>query len=47
MPAWKPIKRRVLITMLRRIGFTGPYTGGRHEFMQKDSLVLTDVPLKY
>jgi hypothetical protein len=46
MPAWKPVKRRVLITMLRRIGFTGPYTGGRHEFMQKGSLVLTDVLLK-
>ena len=41
MPVWMPIKRRVLITMRRRIGFTGPYTGGRHEFMQKDSLVLT------
>jgi predicted RNA binding protein YcfA (HicA-like mRNA interferase family) len=26
---------------LRRAGFTGPYSGGRHEFMQHGDLVLT------
>jgi len=41
MPAWKPLKRRELIAALRRVGFRGPYSGGRHEFMQKGSLVLT------
>lgn len=41
MPAWKPTSRRVLIATLRRVGFTGPYTGGRHQFMQRGSLVLT------
>jgi predicted RNA binding protein YcfA (HicA-like mRNA interferase family) len=41
MPPWKPIKRRELIAALRRAGFTGPYSGGRHEFMQKGNLVLT------
>jgi predicted RNA binding protein YcfA (HicA-like mRNA interferase family) len=41
MPPWKPLKRRELIAALRRAGFRGPYSGGRHEFMQKGSLVLT------
>ena len=41
MPPWKPLKRRELIAALRRSGFRGPYSGGRHEFMQKGSLVLT------
>jgi len=41
MPSWKPLKRRELIAALRRAGFSGPYSGGRHEFMQKGDLVLT------
>ncbi len=41
MPPWKPQKRRELIAVLRRVGFRGPYSGGRHEFMQKGDLVLT------
>jgi predicted RNA binding protein YcfA (HicA-like mRNA interferase family) len=41
MPPWKPLKRRELVAALRRVGFRGPYSGGRHEFMQKGSLVLT------
>ncbi len=41
MPAWRPVKRRELVAALRRAGFSGPYSGGRHEFMQKDDLVLT------
>ena len=28
-----PISRRELIQRLRSLGFEGPYTGGRHEFM--------------
>ena len=28
-----PVSRRELIERLRRLGFDGPYTGGRHEFM--------------
>jgi predicted RNA binding protein YcfA (HicA-like mRNA interferase family) len=36
-----PIKRRELIARLRRMGFTGPYVGGRHEFMQRGGLSLT------
>jgi predicted RNA binding protein YcfA (HicA-like mRNA interferase family) len=40
MPPWKPLKRRELIAGLRRAGFSGPYSGGRHEFMQKGDVVL-------
>lgn len=36
----KPIKRRDLIRRLRLLGFTGPYSGGRHQFMKKDKLKL-------
>ena len=35
MPPWKPIKRRESISGPRRLGFVGPYSGGKHEFMQK------------
>ena len=32
--------RRDLLQLLRRIGFTGPYSGGKHQFMVKGSLRL-------
>ena len=38
MPRFGPIKRRELIACLRRLGYTGPYAGGRHEFMLRRSL---------
>ncbi|MEK7676122.1 MAG: type II toxin-antitoxin system HicA family toxin [Verrucomicrobiota bacterium] len=41
MPHFGPIKRRELIVCLRRLGFTGPYAGGKHEFMQRGGLALT------
>jgi len=41
MPPWKPLKRRELIAVLRSAEFRGPYSGGRHEFMQEGNLVLT------
>ena len=40
MPSWRPVKRGELVAALRRAGFAGPYSGGRHEFMQKGDLVL-------
>jgi hypothetical protein len=40
MPPWKPLKRRELIAGLRRSGFSGPYSGGRHEFMLRGDVVL-------
>jgi len=36
----KTIPLRVLIQKLRKLGFTGPYEGGKHEFMAKGSLKL-------
>ncbi|MHB0876230.1 MAG: type II toxin-antitoxin system HicA family toxin [Anaerolineae bacterium] len=35
MPPFGPTKRRDLIVHLRHLGFEGPYTGGRHEYMVK------------
>ncbi len=33
MPPFGPIKREELISCLRQLRFTGPYAGGRHQFM--------------
>jgi predicted RNA binding protein YcfA (HicA-like mRNA interferase family) len=41
MPAWRPVSRRELIAALRRLGFQGPYSGGKHEFMVRGERVLT------
>jgi predicted RNA binding protein YcfA (HicA-like mRNA interferase family) len=41
MPAWGPISRRRLIATLKRLGFTGPHSGGRHEFMIRNDVVVT------
>ena len=38
MPAIKPVKQKELIRLLRRLDFTGPYSGGRHQFMVKEEL---------
>lgn len=31
------VSRRDLLSRLRQLGFEGPYTGGRHEFMVRGS----------
>lgn len=36
-----PIKRKDLIALIKKAGFEGPYAGGKHQFMIKDSLRLT------
>jgi predicted RNA binding protein YcfA (HicA-like mRNA interferase family) len=33
-----PISRKKLIRRLRKLGFTGPLSGGRHQFMVKGEL---------
>ena len=33
MPAWRPVKRRDFIRKLCALGFDGPYSGTRHQFM--------------
>ena len=41
MPAWGAVKRHNLIAGLRALGFQGPFSGGKHEFMVRGDLVLT------
>jgi predicted RNA binding protein YcfA (HicA-like mRNA interferase family) len=41
MPPWVATKRRDLIAGLRRLGFTGPVSGGKHQFMTRGDLVVT------
>ena len=41
MPPWGPVKRRDLIAVLRVLGFKGPFSGGKHEFMIRGDRVLT------
>lgn len=38
MPPFGPIKRRDLISYLRELGFDGPFSGKRHQFMSKGAL---------
>lgn len=33
MNRWTPCKRRDFIRRLRKLGFEGPYSGTRHQFM--------------
>jgi len=41
MPGIKPVTWKELVRKLRRLGFDGPYSGGRHPYMIKGKLVLT------
>jgi predicted RNA binding protein YcfA (HicA-like mRNA interferase family) len=41
MPVWRSVSRRDLIATLRRLGFEGPYSGGKHQFMVRHDRVLT------
>jgi predicted RNA binding protein YcfA (HicA-like mRNA interferase family) len=38
MPFFGSISRHDLISALRNAGFEGPYSGGKHQFMVRDSL---------
>jgi HicA toxin of bacterial toxin-antitoxin, len=40
MPPAGAIKRRDLIRYLRRLGYTGPYSGGKHQYMQLGDFIL-------
>jgi hypothetical protein len=33
VPPFGPVSRRVLIRTLHNLGFDGPYSGGKHQFM--------------
>lgn len=40
MRVWGPISRRDLIQGLRTLGFEGPFSGGRHQFMVRGDVVV-------
>ena len=41
MPIIGPIKRKDLIKNLIKLGFSGPFTGGKHQFMRKGNITLS------
>ena len=40
MPPFGPIRRAELVRALRAIGFEGPYSGGKHQFMVRGDVAL-------
>lgn len=38
MSPLSPIKRKELVKRLRKSGFDGPYSGGKHSFMKRGAL---------
>ena len=40
MPSFGPVKRRDLIRHLKQLGFEGPYSGGKHQFVVRDDITL-------
>ena len=38
MPPYGPVSRRDFITAFRQLGFSGPYSGGRHMYMLRGAL---------
>jgi len=40
MPSFGPVKRKDLIRYLTELGFEGPYSGGKHQYMVKGQIKL-------
>ena len=40
MPAFRPISRSELIKNLRKAGFEGPFSGGKHQYMAKGDVTV-------
>jgi predicted RNA binding protein YcfA (HicA-like mRNA interferase family) len=40
VPRFGPIKRGDLIRCLRQVGFEGPYSGGKHQFMVSGDITI-------
>lgn len=40
MPPFGPIRRRDLIRNLRSLGFEGPYSGGRHQYLVRGDVAV-------
>ncbi len=41
MPTFGPIKQKDLIYYFKKLGFEGPFSGGRHQFMTRENLSIT------
>ena len=41
MPPLGPISRRELVRNLRQLGFAGPYSGGKHQIMQRGDVTIS------
>ena len=40
MPVFGPVKRVELVRFLKRLGFEGPFAGGRHQFMVRGDITI-------
>jgi predicted RNA binding protein YcfA (HicA-like mRNA interferase family) len=40
MPAFGPISRKDLIQCFKLLGFSGPYSGGKHQFMVRENVTV-------
>ena len=40
MPSFGPVSRNELVRGLRRAGFEGPFSGGKHQFMAKGNITI-------
>ena len=40
MPPFGPVKRKDLVRYLGQLGFEGPYSGGKHQFMVKGDITI-------
>ena len=38
MPPFGPVKRKELVGYFKQLGFEGPYSGGKHQFMSKGEI---------
>jgi predicted RNA binding protein YcfA (HicA-like mRNA interferase family) len=41
VPTLNPVSRRELLRKLKKLGFEGPFAGGKHQWMRRDGLRLT------
>ena len=41
MSKLQPVKWKDLVRKLKKLGFEGPFIGGKHPYMIKDNIVLT------
>jgi predicted RNA binding protein YcfA (HicA-like mRNA interferase family) len=40
MPPFGPVRRAELVRALRSLGFDGPFSGGKHQFMVRGAVTL-------